>query len=213
MTAPTAPHLALLLKAPRPGTVKTRLAATLGEAEAGRIYRWLVERQVTALPPGWPASVHFDPPAARREMELWLDPLHPGLEYQPQGGGDLGARLTRAFAVEFARGAPAVLAIGGDCPGLDRAILQTAGAALANVDVVLGPAADGGYYLIGLKAPQPALFSGIPWSTPDVLSRTLAALRREQLTTLELPVLEDVDDAAGWLRAGRFGFDAPWSPP
>lgn len=201
MTNPTTPCIALLLKAPHSGTVKTRLAATVGEAEAVRIYAWMVERQVTALPPGWPASIHYEPPDARAEMERWLSPLHSGLEYRPQVSGDLGARLIAAFAAEFARGAPKVLAIGGDCPGLDQAILQAAGAALDTADGVLGPAADGGYYLIGLRAPCPPLFSDIPWSTPEVLARTRAALSRQKLTALELPVLEDVDDAAGWARA------------
>ena len=72
MTDSAPPHIALLLKAPQGGAVKTRLAATLGETEAARIYRWLAERQLTALPRSWPTNVHFDPPDAHDEMVRWL---------------------------------------------------------------------------------------------------------------------------------------------
>ena len=190
-----------MLKAPRPGEVKTRLAATVGETEAVAVYRRLAERQVRALPTGWPVSIHFAPAEAGPEIRPWLQPHHPGLDFQPQCAGDLGARLTAAFATEFARGAPAVLAIGGDCPGLDGPILQLAQRALATADVVLGPAVDGGYYLIGLNAPCPALFATITWSSQAVLAQTRKRIHAQGKTMTELPVLEDVDDAASWLRA------------
>ena len=198
----TPPRIALLLKAPRPGEVKTRLAASVGEAGAVEIYRRLAERQLRALPAGWPVTVHHAPAEAGPEIRQWLDQHRAGLDYRPQGEGDLGARLTLAFAAGFAHDAPAVLAIGGDCPALDGVLLQAAAQALANADVVLGPAVDGGYYLIGLRAPCPALFAGIPWSTDAVLAETRGRIRRQKLTVLDLPVLEDVDDATSWLRAG-----------
>jgi uncharacterized protein len=194
------PRIALLLKAPRRGEVKTRLAATLGEAGALAIYRRLAERQLAALPRGWPVTIHHAPADAGGEMRRWLDQHHAGLDYQPQYPGDLGARLAAAFAAEFARGAPTVLAIGGDCPGLDAAILRQAAHALERTDVVLGPARDGGYYLIGLKQPQAGLFTGIAWSTPAVLAQTRAHIHAARLNLTELPRLEDVDDAASWRR-------------
>lgn len=194
-------RIALLLKAPRRGGVKTRLAATLGEMEALVIYRRLAERQLAALPRGWPVTVHHAPAEAGPEMQRWLDQHHDGLDYQPQCPGDLGARLAAAFAAEFACGAPAVLAIGGDCPGLDAPILHQAARALEHADVVLGPARDGGYYLIGLKQPQAGLFSRIDWSTTAVLEQTRAHIHASRLSLAELPLLEDVDDEASWRRA------------
>jgi 5-methylthioribose kinase len=197
------PTVILMLKAPVAGAVKTRLAATLGAAEAVVIYRGLVERQVRALPAGWPATVHYDPPGAGAWMRRWLGPLRAGrtgLRFSSQCAGDLGQRLTLAFAREFARGAEAVVAVGGDCPGLDAAGLRAAAVALRTADAVLGPAADGGYYLLGLRRPAPSLFVGVDWSTPKVLVQTCARLRAAGLTWAELTVREDIDDAAGWAR-------------
>lgn len=196
----TPPRIALLLKAPRQGDVKTRLAATMGEAAAVSIYRQLAERQVRALPADWPVTIHYAPANAGPEIRQWLDQHGRGLGYRPQGEGDLGARLTAVFAAEFACDARAVLAIGGDCPALDGTLLLTAAQALTQADVVLGPALDGGYYLIGLKAPCPVLFAGIPWSTAAVLAQTRLRIQRQNLRMVELPVLEDVDDAASWAR-------------
>lgn len=196
----TPPRIALLLKAPRLGEVKTRLAASVGEAAAVSIYRQLAERQIRALPTNWPVTIHYAPPNAGPEISQWLDQYRGGLGYQLQGDGDLGARLTAVFAAEFAHEARAVLAIGGDCPALDGSILLAAAQALTQSDVVLGPALDGGYYLIGLKAPCPALFAGISWSTAAVRAQTRDRIERQKLRVVELPVLEDVDDAASWAR-------------
>ena len=194
------PRIALLLKAPRSGMVKTRLAATVGEANAIAIYRHLTEWQLRALPHDWQVTVYYDPPDGGEQMAQWLDPLHPGLHYGAQCPGDLGARLTAAFAAEFSHAPGPVFAIGGDCPGLDGMILESAAQAMKISEVVLGPAVDGGYYLIGLKAPQPDLFAGIAWSTPAVLGQTREKVRAAGLRASELPVLEDVDDAGSWAR-------------
>lgn len=198
---PGSPTIALFLKAPRLGAVKSRLAASLGEAAAAAIYRRLAERQLRALPAGWPVAVHFDPPEARPEMTAWLGAIQAGLRFAAQCPGDLGERLVAAFAAEFAGGVPAVIAIGGDCPGLDATVLTAARDALIEHDAVLGPAVDGGYYLIGLKACCPAVFASIAWGTASVLEQTRARLRESKLHWSELPVLEDVDDEAAWARA------------
>ncbi len=195
------PRIALLLKAPRPGTVKTRLAATVGAARAVAIYRQLTEWQLRALPDDWPVTVYYDPPDAGEQMAQWLDPWRQGLRYVAQCPGDLGARLTAAFAKEFSHAPGPVLAIGGDCPGMDGMILAAAAQAMQTAEVVLGPAVDGGYYLIGLKAPHPSLFCGIAWSTAAVLAQTRALVRKNRLRCHELPWLEDVDDAASLSRA------------
>ena len=203
------PRIALLLKAPYPGAVKTRLAATVGEEKALEIYRQLAERQLRALPAGWTVTIHYDPPEASAQMAQWLDLVRAGLGYAAQCPGDLGARLTAAFAAEFACATGPVIALGGDCPGLDGAILESGLRALASHDVALGPAADGGYYLIGLKQPRADLFTGIAWSTPEVLVQTRAKIRAAALTFAELPLLDDVDDEAGW----RLAVEAGLLPP
>ncbi len=187
------PTLIVMLKAPREGTVKTRLAADVGPAQATRIYRLLVERQMAAIPADWPVEVHFAPAAARDEMRDWLGP-RPALH--PQAQGDLGRRLVEAIHAAFARGAPAVLVIGGDCPELDRDALRSAAEALGNHEVVLGPASDGGYYLIGLTLPQPELFADIPWSTSGVFTATLQKIDGLGLLPLCLSIRDDVDTLA-----------------
>ncbi|MEO6003401.1 MAG: TIGR04283 family arsenosugar biosynthesis glycosyltransferase [Opitutus sp.] len=186
----------VFLKAPRPGTVKTRLARDLGDAEATRIYRFLVEQQLAALPAERAVEIVFSPDDAEVEMRRWLGDAY---DYRAQGGGDLGARLNRAFAAAFAEGRRSVIAIGGDCPDLDAACLASAHDALARRDVVLGPAADGGYYLIGLRKMAEA-FTGIPWSSPAVLATTLQRCADGGLTSTLLAEKEDIDDLASWRR-------------
>lgn len=192
-----APVLVAMLKAPRLGWVKTRLARDLSPRAALEIYRRLVGHQLQAIPDTWRVEIHFSPANATDEMRAWLGPK---LTYFPQSGDDLGARLIAATAGAFARGAPAVVVIGGDCPGLDRATLQAAASGLHHADVVLGPADDGGYYLIGLRSPQPHLFTEIAWSTAGVFAATTARVRAAALSLATLPVKEDVDDLASWRR-------------
>lgn len=197
-----APELVLLamLKAPRPGTVKTRLALEVGASAAATIYRRLVEHQMLAIPRGWQVEVHFSPIDAAGEMRSWLGGAH---DYHPQLGEDLGERLTHAIAGAFARGGKRVIVIGGDCPGLDEMTLGAASRALDTADVVIGPALDGGYYLIGLKRPAAELFRGIAWSSPTVLESTLSRLREAGLSYARLPAKEDVDDLTSWEKLGK----------
>src|SRR5688572_29542331 len=115
-----------------------------------------------------------------------------GFAYIDQGDGDLGARIARA-AADAEMSGRAVVIVGSDCPGLTADVLDAAFDALADCDVVLGPALDGGYYLIGLRRFCPDLFVGIPWSTPDVLSLTRHAAYRAGLTIATLRPLGDVD--------------------
>ncbi len=192
-----APVLVVMLKAPRPGLVKTRLARELDAASAVAIYRRLVEHQLRAVPETWRVEIHFSPADAANEMNAWLGPKP---TYFPQAGEDLGARLIAATVGAFARGAYGVVVIGGDCPALDGATLQLAASGLQQTDVVLGPAADGGYYLIGLRCSQPHLFAEVPWSTAGVFAATTARVRAAALSLTTLELKEDVDDLASWLR-------------
>jgi rSAM/selenodomain-associated transferase 1 len=107
----------------------------------------------------------------KRVMEEWLGP---GLSYSPQSEGDLGDRMVAAFDLAFCAGATRVIIAGTDCPELTEAMLVEAFEALGEVDAVLGPARDGGYYLIGLRKRNPELFVSIPWGTDRVLKRTEA---------------------------------------
>jgi len=196
----------LLLKAPRPGTVKTRLARDIGPRKAASIYRALVEHQARTIPEGWDVSVHFAPSDAQMEMETWLKPLLLACpQFVPQCDGDLGARLIHVVRTEFHRGLKRVFLIGGDCPGITRDYFAAADSHLDVSDVVIGPATDGGYVLLGLKAPYPVLFENIAWSTASVLDQTLAAARKISLSVALLPVLEDIDDADALKRQSKLG--------
>jgi rSAM/selenodomain-associated transferase 1 len=186
-----------MLKAPRIGLVKTRLAREIGAESAAIVYRRLAEHQIACLPRDWALEIHFAPLDAETEMRNWLGAAH---SYHPQLGHDLGDRLIHATAAAFARGAGAVIVIGGDCPGLDEALLREAAHSLQSADVVIGPALDGGYYLIGLRRPEPALFAGIPWSTPGVFDATIDRIRQRGLSQVTLPAREDVDDLPSWHR-------------
>lgn len=192
------PLVLVFLKAPRPGFVKTRLARDLGPAQAARIYRRLAEAQLEKIPRDWLVEIRYAPRGARAEMRAWLGPRW---HLRVQRSGDLGVRLTAAFAQAFKNGAHRVFAVGADCPELDAARLQRAADALTLADVVLGPARDGGYYLIGLRRPAPALFKGIPWSTTAVLRETRRRARAAGWRVRLLDELEDVDDVASWRRA------------
>jgi hypothetical protein len=193
------PALLAMLKAPRPGLVKTRLAQEVGSDSAAAIYRRLVEHQMAAIPRDWRVEVHYAPEEAGvpTEFQQWLGAKP---SYHPQLGANLGDRLIHAIAGAFDRGAERVIVIGGDCPGLDEPTLRDALSALGSVDVVIGPALDGGYYLIGLKRPTPDLFRGITWSSSTVFSSTLSRMREAGLSHATLPCKEDVDDVASWRR-------------
>jgi rSAM/selenodomain-associated transferase 1 len=186
----------LILKSPRLGEAKTRLARDIGAARASAIYRALVEHQAAEIPLGWRVTVYFAPSNAGEEMKIWLAPLlRDGTRFVPQCDGDLGRRLVTAVRGEFDCGSKRVYLIGGDCPGLSRDYLYEADQALSDNDMVLGPAKDGGYVLLGIKGPHEVLFKDIAWSTPTVLHQTLAAARRQTLSVRLLRPLVDIDDA------------------
>jgi uncharacterized protein len=195
----------LILKCPRPGEVKTRLANAIGTEMATTIYRALVEHQAAEIPPTWQVAVYFTPSDAEEEMKRWLKPHLPnGAHFVPQANGDLGRRLAMAVHTEFARGGQRIFLIGGDCPGLSLDYLRQADIALDTDEVVIGPAQDGGYVLLGLKKPldRPetgyfdGLFKDIAWSSSLVLEQTLDAARNLYLSVHLLHPLADIDDIA-----------------
>jgi rSAM/selenodomain-associated transferase 1 len=186
------PALAIFLKAPRLGAVKTRLAAEVGERQALRLYRVMASRTLAAAQDaGLDPTIWFTPADAAQEMRRWLGERW---DLRSQASGDLGARLAAAEqSVARGRG---WLAIGADCPRLDAALLREAAAIVAANDVAIGPSEDGGYYLIGGPTPLPPIFTGMPWSTSGLLPETRARLARAGITWRELPMLRDVDTAA-----------------
>jgi hypothetical protein len=182
-------------KAPRPGRVKTRIAERHGDDAAAAIARTLTEDVAAALcaaPPGWSSAFCVDDPADPFLVTLAATHRRPLFA---QGAGDLGARMARAACtvLEQWRRA-AVIVVGSDCRGYDPGYLRSAADALdAGVDAVLGPAADGGYVLIGLRRCPPGLFEAIAWSTAGVAEQQRARLRVCGLGWAELPVRTDID--------------------
>ena len=188
-------HLIVFLKAPRPGTVKTRIAQTAGAERACGIYQELVETVLRKLNPLKEVELCFAPDDASSEIQRWL---RSDWTARAQGEGDLGARLTRAFASAFANGAERVVIIGSDCPEVKTADIRTAWKELQTHDLVVGPAVDGGYWLIGLRTPQADLFRDINWSSDQVLAQTLAQARKQALRIQVLRILTDIDTEEDW---------------
>lgn len=186
--------LMLLTRFPEPGRTKTRLIPHLGPAGAAALQRRMTEyvlAQVQSAAQELPLAVevHFAG-GSQGQMQAWLGDA---VGYHPQAEGGLGDRLIAAFSQSFALGRPGAIAIGSDCPALTPDHLVAALAALHRVDVVLGPATDGGYYLIGLRQLEPALFKAIAWGTDQVLAQTLAAATAQGLTVELLAPLTDID--------------------
>ncbi|UOG76881.1 TIGR04282 family arsenosugar biosynthesis glycosyltransferase [Hymenobacter tibetensis] len=194
----TVPHLLIFARHPELGRVKTRLAAGIGAEAALAVYAELLRHtfEVTAHIPAhktlWLAETPITSAA-----HTW-----PDYEQLVQFPGNLGQKMQAAFARAFAAGATAVLIIGTDCPGLTEEVLQQAYTALATHDVVIGPAEDGGYYLLGMRELYEDLFADKSWSTESVLMHTLADADRLGLRVAQLPTLRDVDDIDD-LRAWR----------
>jgi hypothetical protein len=192
--------------------VKTRLVPPLSAGEAADLQAALLldtaDVMVAALqmlrptPAAYCAAADVEDEARLRSL------LPPGFAIMGQGRGDLGARLARVFERLLARHAGA-LAIGSDCPDLTPPTLRDALKALAGAEAVLGPAADGGYWAIGLTRPEPELFRDVPWSTSRVAAVTRRRLARRRTVVRELPMLRDVDrfdDLAAWAHAPNEAF-------
>lgn len=205
--------LAVMAKVPVAGQVKTRLCPPLTPRAAARLARcFLLDRvEQLGLIPEADRLVAFAPP----EGEAGLRRLLPaGVRLVPQVGPDLGTRLDRLLTALLAEGYAGAIALDADSPTLPTDYLRAACRHLraATADVVLGPAEDGGYYLIGLRAPAPALFQAMPWSTATVAAETQARARAAGLRLRLLPAWFDVDrgpDLARLRAAAPGGFRPP----
>ena len=198
-------RLIIFTRYPEPGKAKTRLIPALGDVAAADLHRQMTEQtlaQVKLLQQSHPVGIEVWFAGGDRErMQTWLGADY--LQYQPQPKGDLGERMAQAFQVGFDRGVKASVIIGTDCPELTATLLTAAFQALQQTDLVLGPATDGGYYLIGLRRSAPELFESISWSTERVFQQTVAIASKLNLSLSCLPMLADVDrpeDLAVWDR-------------
>jgi rSAM/selenodomain-associated transferase 1 len=194
--APAAPHLLIFAREPELGRVKTRLAAGIGAAAALAVYRELLALTAAAVAAAQvPATVWLAAAPANADPHQ-PRPEWPGLPWCVQPTTDsLGARMAQAFAEAFGAGAGRVVIIGTDCPGLSAELLRQAFDQLLQHDLVIGPADDGGYYLLGMNQLHPELFDGKEWSTATVLPATLADAVRLGLRVAQLSTLHDVDSA------------------
>lgn len=186
----------LFVRWPEIGKVKTRLSATMGDDEACRVYRLLAERCFSeALAAKNSQVIVCATGATCEEFASWL----PGAaDYILQPEGDLGERLGTAFQQTFQAGASSVMAIGTDAPTLDSQSISDAAELLGTHDVVVYPATDGGYVLIGCSSDQPSLFNEMHWSTDRLLAQTLNVCKQQNLCTHVGPQFSDVDTEEDW---------------
>ena len=198
--------ICIFAKPPVPGEVKTRLAAALGAGAAARLARAFLEdtiESVQALP--WAQAALATTVPVQADVPVLL-----------QGEGDLGARIERVLTAALER-TPVAMAIGADTPAIPSRLLEAARAALRDVDVAIGPAEDGGFYLLAMRHFPEGLLRDLPWSSADTLHATLKRLRALGLRTRLLEPWFDVDRAEdlerlrtlverGMLRAPRTAF-------
>lgn len=173
--------------------MKTRLG--LGASAECAAYQRLVETVLNQVSNCQSVELRFAPRDAEGEIRKWLQA---GWVAAPQADGDLGTRMQTAFADAFAGRASRVVIIGSDCPYLTGDDIREAWKALDSADLVLGPAKDGGYWLIGLRRDQPALFTKMAWSSEQVLTETIERAKALGLKTFLLRTLSDVDTRADW---------------
>jgi rSAM/selenodomain-associated transferase 1 len=201
----------LLAKYPEAGKVKTRLAQEVGARNAASIYKAIAERVFIETSPdggsGFERTVFYAPSEDGSRFESWM----PGETLHAQRGGDIGEIMSNALKDLFEAGAIRAVITGADIPGLNREIIKEAFLRLDDADVVIGPAEDGGYYLIGMKAEYPEIFRGISWSTGKVFDETLRIIEKMGLTYLTVRVLSDLDRIGDIAKIKDLRFDPPLS--
>ena len=200
---PAKTSLLIFAKAPIVGSSKTRLIPLLGEEKAAQAHERLTMRTLQSM-------AVIANAAEGVSISLWGGSSHPRLaslaadfdyRFTLQQGTDLGGRMLHALSTELDDGgAEQAILIGTDCPLIAPQYIGDAQAALRYCDVVLGPAEDGGYVLVGCKRHLPELFQGIEWGSSEVLEQTVAAGERAGLTITLLDTLWDVDRPEDWLR-------------
>ncbi|MFB2917962.1 MULTISPECIES: TIGR04282 family arsenosugar biosynthesis glycosyltransferase [Aerosakkonema] len=186
--------LILFTRYPEPGKAKTRLIPVLGAEGAANLHRQMTENAIAQIKKLQSSDflsveVHF----TGGNFPLMQEWLGNEITYRQQAEGDIGFRMASAFQTAFSNNIDNVIIIGSDCPALNDQILAQAFQALQQHDLVLGPATDGGYYLIGLRHFIPQLFTDISWSTSEVFRQTVEIADRLNLAAAYLTELSDVD--------------------
>ena len=190
------PTISIFARLPVPGQAKTRLIPAVGEEGAARVYARLLHHTVAQVRA---SGVPFELRVTGGEVAAFRQLFGDDVLVAEQGEGDLGARMARVPA-------PAIV-IGSDCPGVTPELFRVAARELRERDVVIGPATDGGYYLIGLARPMPFLFADMAWSTETVFAETLARLAARGIGPAILPELDDIDTPADLARWPDFAPD------
>lgn len=187
----------IFARVPEAGQVKTRLAAGIGDTGALAAYRSLASLVIGAVreSSSYSVAVAYTPESGEAAMRAWLGA---SLRLIPQAAGDLGARMAAAIEDAFRDGARRVVVIGTDCPDVSAVVVEDAFERLATADVVLGPAGDGGYYLVGMSRLHAPLFENVPWSSPHTLRTTLDRARMLELSVALLDERRDIDTADDW---------------
>ncbi|WP_069132400.1 TIGR04282 family arsenosugar biosynthesis glycosyltransferase [Rhodohalobacter halophilus] len=183
-------HLIIFVKNRTVGNVKTRLAATVGNEKALRVYNRLLELTSQATENIDAAKI------VSYSIHLETGDQFDESNYQKtvQSGGDLGDRMKNAFEQSFSSGCKEVVLIGSDCPDISESVIKKGFRELKRCDCVIGPAEDGGYYLIGLSRCIPQLFEKMEWSVSSLLDETIKRLNGLSDSYTLLPVLNDIDD-------------------
>lgn len=193
-SSPRREQIVIFTRFPEPGFAKTRLIPKLGPMEAANLQKRMTENIVAqamrfAEEKGVQVEIRYQD-GSKKAMKNWLGPDY---HYQAQGEGDLGVKMNRALTEAFRNGTKAVLIIGTDCPSISKETINKALTALLTHDLVLGPANDGGYYLIGLSQEAPELFKNIPWGSDKVLQSTLDRAGQSRLSFSLVEKLTDID--------------------
>ena len=187
-------HLIIFTRYPQPGKTKTRLIPALGVEGATNLQRQMTEFTLSKVKKFQEsAAISFEIRFTGGNLQLMQNWLGTELNYLLQGEGDLGKRMENSFLSAFNKGAQEVVIIGIDCPNLSAEVLAQAFEKINNCDLLLGPAVDGGYYLIGLKRAIGELFINIDWGTSKVLQQTVDIAQQLNLSVGYLPTLADVD--------------------
>ncbi|MEO6668379.1 MAG: TIGR04282 family arsenosugar biosynthesis glycosyltransferase [Ferruginibacter sp.] len=191
--------LIIFVRKPEMGKVKTRLAATVGDEKALEIYIELLTHTHAVT-----SEIKAD------KFVFYADRIEPddlwngeGFTKKLQGNYDLGGKMKEAFSTIFEMGFEKVLIIGSDCLELSGAIIEEAFEVLEKKEVVIGPANDGGYYLLGMKELSPGLFENKQWSTEHVFQETIDDLQNENIDYAVLTTLTDVDTEESWIKTNK----------
>lgn len=189
--------LIIFVKNPVPGQVKTRLARSIGDQQAAAVYTHLLAhtRRITSGLKEVQCLVYYADVVNRSDG--WEGGNY---EKRTQQGANLGERMAGAIAEMIERGFSKVVIIGSDCLEIGEEHIRQAYRHLEDADLVIGPASDGGYYLLGMKMLHRNLFEGIAWSSDEVLKATLAKSKAQGLSHRLLEVLSDIDDLEDYLK-------------